>query len=199
MRPPGTEHRAIAATHKNDELEARLATLAKRLEEAESATLLAKKEAADGATENELLRAQNEELKQENDSQTKLLNELKKDVENSNATLTFDSLREGGILSKHVKAFTFFATVETNEAFVEMINFTDGSPGSCAQGDGLCGNLVRYSKISIDQRIKARQYYGTLAGSSLSWCCWCSCYFTGGFIGCSVQPPSSIHVRAYTS
>lgn len=47
-----------------------------------------------------------------------------------------------------VKVFTFFPNFDCNGAFLELINFLDG----CEQREGLCKNLVRYSKVSITKR-----------------------------------------------
>jgi hypothetical protein len=71
-----------------------------------------------------------------------VLEETKRKLESSGEFLSFDSLRAGGVLSKYVEDFTFFASVETNESFLEMINFADGSPGACDIGDGLCEKLA---------------------------------------------------------
>jgi hypothetical protein len=59
-------------------------------------------------------------------------------VKAKKGTLTFHSLCSGGILEKYVKDFTYFATVELNEAFLEVINYSDGSEGACEEGNGLC-------------------------------------------------------------
>jgi hypothetical protein len=83
-------------------------------------------------------------------------------VKAKKGTLTFDSLRSGGILEKYVKDFTYFATVELNEAFLEVINYADGSEGACEEGDGLCQRLARYTHLSIAKR-KAAAAAGELA------------------------------------
>jgi len=61
-------------------------------------------------------------------------------------------LKSGGLLSKHVKAFTLFDTYEQNDAFLEILNFADGSPGSYDVVDGLCENLRPYSKVKRPER-----------------------------------------------
>jgi hypothetical protein len=67
--------------------------------------------------------------------------------------LTYDDLREGGLLAKSVKEFTFFATVECNDEFLKVLNFTDDDyDGTLKDGDGLCQNYFRYSTYSIAQR-----------------------------------------------
>lgn len=62
-------------------------------------------------------------------------------------SLRYDDLYEGGVLSKHVDAFTFFKTVKANDAFLQLLNYADGSPGSMPEGDGLLENLRPYSKV----------------------------------------------------
>jgi hypothetical protein len=60
-------------------------------------------------------------------------------------------LYAGGILSKHFDAFTFFPSVELNDAWLKFMNFTDGE-GSFDEGDGLCQNIRRYSKVRFGER-----------------------------------------------
>ena len=67
--------------------------------------------------------------------------------------LRYSDLYEGGILSKHVEAFTLFNTVEQNNAFLELINYADGSEGSFPIGDGMRENLRIYSKVPIEERL----------------------------------------------
>ena len=67
--------------------------------------------------------------------------------------LSYDDLRPGGKLSAFVKDFTYFPDFDCNDAFLDLINFTEG----CPPGDGLCENLVRYSKVSV----KARKQFNT--------------------------------------
>ena len=52
-----------------------------------------------------------------------------------------------------MKEFTFFPDFACNDAFLDVINFTEG----CEPGEGLCENLSRYSKVSIDERRKFQQ------------------------------------------
>jgi len=60
-------------------------------------------------------------------------------------------LYAGGILSKHVDAFTFFSSVELNDAWLELTNFTN-CEGCFNEGDGLCQNLHQYLKVRFDER-----------------------------------------------
>ena len=62
--------------------------------------------------------------------------------------LCYEDLAPGGKLAKYVEAFTFFDDYETNDAFLEFINYTEGR----AKGDGMCERLVRYSKVSMEAR-----------------------------------------------
>ena len=57
-------------------------------------------------------------------------------------------MKSGGILGKHVKDFTFSPDCDCNDAFLDLLNFTEG----CEEGNGLCENLAQYSKISIARR-----------------------------------------------
>jgi len=66
--------------------------------------------------------------------------------------LRYSDLLQGGILSEHVDAFTLFPTVDLNDAFLDVLNFTDGTEESFPQGDGLCENLRVYSHITREER-----------------------------------------------
>ena len=66
--------------------------------------------------------------------------------------LRYADMYAGGILSNNVHSFTLFDTIEHNDAFLDIINFADGSDGSFDAGDGLCENLRCYSKIDIKER-----------------------------------------------
>ena len=56
--------------------------------------------------------------------------------------------------------FTFFPDYESNAAFLDVINFTEG----CEPGNGLCENLARYNMVTMEQRkayinsLKAGEY-----------------------------------------
>jgi hypothetical protein len=45
-----------------------------------------------------------------------------------------------------------FDTFEKNDAFLELLNFADGSEGSLPPGDGMCENLRPYSKVTMAER-----------------------------------------------
>ena len=62
--------------------------------------------------------------------------------------MSYEDLRPGGVLGKHVNDFTFFPNFECNDAFLDLVNFTD----HCEPGQGLCENLVRYSRVSVEER-----------------------------------------------
>lgn len=66
--------------------------------------------------------------------------------------LLYRDLYERGVLSKHVEAFTFFLTVEENDAFLDLINYADGSEGAHDNGDGMCENLRSYAEVNFDER-----------------------------------------------
>ena len=70
----------------------------------------------------------------------------------SGRPLRYNDLYDGGVLSKHVDAFTLFPTVEQNDAFLDLLNYADGSEGSFPVGDGLLENLRPYSKVSRAER-----------------------------------------------
>ena len=77
---------------------------------------------------------------------------LRRAQENKAQPLRYSDLYPPGILSKSVSSFTFFATVEQNDAFLDLLNFADGSPGSFPRGDGLCENARLYSKVTWEER-----------------------------------------------
>jgi hypothetical protein len=81
-----------------------------------------------------------------------LLEEARRQNARRPLTLRYDDMYDGGVLSKHVDAFTFFNTVEKNDAFLELMNYADGSEGSMPVGDGLLENLRAYSKVSREER-----------------------------------------------
>ena len=92
---------------------------------------------------------ENKELQQQLEESRRLLEELRSKAARP---LRYEDLRSGGILSKHVNAFTLFDTVEQNDAFLGIVNYADGTPGSYPAGDGLCENLRPYSKVTRDER-----------------------------------------------
>ena len=66
--------------------------------------------------------------------------------------LCYADMYARGILSKNVHSFTLFDTIEQNDAFLELINYADGSDGSFDVGDGLCKNLRCYSKVDTKEQ-----------------------------------------------
>ena len=77
------------------------------------------------------------------------INELK---EQKGQPLRYKDLYPGGVLADHVRSLTLFHTIEQMDAFLNLLNHTDGSQGSRPVGDGYCENLRRYSKVSWDER-----------------------------------------------
>jgi len=71
-------------------------------------------------------------------------------IEQQKCYISYDDLRTGGKLSEFVNDFTFFPSFDSVDAFLGVINYTEG----CKPGDGLCENLRRYSKISVAERKK---------------------------------------------
>ena len=66
--------------------------------------------------------------------------------------LRYTDLYPGGILADHIDAFTFFKTIELNNAFLKVINYADGSDGAFPEGDGLCQNLRAYSHVTMAEQ-----------------------------------------------
>jgi len=65
--------------------------------------------------------------------------------------LRYTDLYAGGILSKQVDTFTFFSSIELNDTWLKLINFTDDE-GSFDEGNVLRQNLHQYSKMRFDER-----------------------------------------------
>ncbi len=89
------------------------------------------------------------ELEEEDQEKATLLKELREGIARP---LKYDDLYEGGMLSKHVKNFTFFDTIRQNDKFLEALNYTDGWEGSFREGDGLCENLRAPKDADWDER-----------------------------------------------
>lgn len=119
------------------------------------------------AKHNETIEKKDAEIKRLKESMSNLENETKElrdQLSSANHSLLeyisakkaqplrYHDLYDGGIMSHHVKAFTLFDTVEQNDAFLDILNFADGSEGSFPVGDGLCENLRVYSKVKREQR-----------------------------------------------
>lgn len=99
--------------------------------------------------ENIQIRLENNKLREENSELRRMIDML----EQQKAIISYDSLKEGGILGNYVNDFTWFANKACNDAFLDLINWTEG----CEDGDGLCQNLVRYDKVSMEKR---KEYNG---------------------------------------
>ena len=54
------------------------------------------------------------------------------------SVLSYDDLKPGGILEKYVNDFTYFPSFNANDAFLDLINFTE----KCEPSNGLCENMV---------------------------------------------------------
>ena len=93
-----------------------------------------------------------DELKQLREELEKTREELKEAREKKGQPLRYKDLFGDGILSKKVGSFTFFNTAKLNDAFLDIINFADGSEGSLPVGDGMCENMRRYNKVSHAER-----------------------------------------------
>ena len=110
----------------------------------------------DISQDNSKLKEKISQLEEKNSSLEEELKELRQQLEDIQSSagrpLRYEDLKSGGLLSKHVRAFTLFDTYEQNEAFLNILNFADGSPGSFKEGDGLCENLRQYSKVQRDER-----------------------------------------------
>ena len=74
-------------------------------------------------------------------------------LDNSRLCLTYDDLCNGGALAKSVKDFTFFPDVSCCNAFLDLINFTEG----CKPWNRLYESMVRYSSVSICRGSPRRQ------------------------------------------
>eukprot|EP00562_Extubocellulus_spinifer_P035568 CAMPEP_0178697744 /NCGR_PEP_ID=MMETSP0699-20121125/10158_1 /TAXON_ID=265572 /ORGANISM="Extubocellulus spinifer, Strain CCMP396" /LENGTH=836 /DNA_ID=CAMNT_0020343741 /DNA_START=97 /DNA_END=2607 /DNA_ORIENTATION=- len=87
------------------------------------------------------------ELTVENEKLKRLQKRLEEALERK-ITLTFDDLKPGGFLGEYVSEFTYLPTYDANVAFLDLINYTEGRPA----GDGFCENLMRYRKVTREQR-----------------------------------------------
>ena len=151
------------------------------------------------------LKKENAQLDRDSSEARSTLEEYKKEL---SWPLRYDDLYEEGILSRHVKAFTLFDTVEQNDAFLDILNYADGSDGSFEVSDGLCENLRPYSHVERSERsgevpppVKihgsedymtylkrskaARQSFGrTWKDDYLSWCIYVRAGTTQEFAAC---------------
>jgi len=102
------------------------------------------------------LEGEKSELEETLEKNRQLLEDFK--ANNRGRPLRYRDLHEGGILSKHVDAFTLFNTFEKNDAFLDILNYTDGTEGSYKVGDGLCENLRPYSSVEWEEREGKREF-----------------------------------------
>ena len=72
------------------------------------------------------------------------------ELEARKVTLSYDDLKPGGTLADSVADFTFFPDFDCNEAFLDLINYTE----ACEPGEGLCENMVRYHHVSVRDRLQ---------------------------------------------
>ncbi|KAL7549609.1 hypothetical protein ACHAWF_013483 [Thalassiosira exigua] len=146
VTPPrrGVKKRGNPDSEKISELGEELRTVKAQLESAFSH--IEGLEAHVRVKDNELIevRLERDRLEEENSQLRGVIDSL----EQRKIALRYDDLRPGGVLEHHVKDFTYFPDFASNDAFLELLNFSEGSP----EGDGLCENLVRYSKVSIEER-----------------------------------------------
>ena len=88
-------------------------------------------------------------------------------LESSKLRLSYDDMYPDGAFAGSVKEFTFFPTVECNDEFFSLINFSD----ECDPDGGICENLVRYNNVSVkDRRIYQEQetIYATMTVTNLT-------------------------------
>ena len=86
----------------------------------------------------------------------KKVNFLKKvivDLEWRVICLLYTNVKPGGRLNGSVEYFTFFPNFDCNDAFLDVVNYTNG----CEPGEGLCGIMVRFHHISVSQRQEYQQ------------------------------------------
>ena len=84
------------------------------------------------------------------------------DLERCRVHLLYANLKPGGVLAKAVKDFTFFPDFECNDAFLELLNFTD----SCEPREGLYKNFVCYHTVDVAQHRKYQQQADTVVGKA---------------------------------
>ena len=66
--------------------------------------------------------------------------------------LRYSDLHGDGILADSVEHFTFFKTAKANDAFLKLLNHTDGTPNSFPEGDGLLENLRPFSHLPSGEK-----------------------------------------------
>lgn len=96
------------------------------------------------------IRLERDQLKEENVELRAKIEDLEQKLKGMNHSLSYDDIKPGGLLGKHVHNFTFFPNFECNDAFLEVLNYSE----ACEEGKGVCENLARHSTISIAERKK---------------------------------------------
>jgi len=143
LRPPSRRRKSAESFELEDmrdqvkELQARLNSALQHIEGLEATVSNHKDEVVRIKIERDHLHAMNSELREKIEL-----------VQREKRLLTYDELRDGGILSNFAKDFTFFPNIACNDAFLDLINYTEG----CEPGNGLCENLVRYDKVTLAAR-----------------------------------------------
>ena len=89
----------------------------------------------------------------ENESLRNKIKDLEAQLKEKNFCLSYDDLKPGGKLAKHVKDFTFFPNFKCNDVFLDFINYTEGRP----EGDGMCEKMARYHLVSVADRKKYQE------------------------------------------
>ena len=75
------------------------------------------------------------------------------ELEVRKVVLFYDDLRPVGTLADTIGVFTFFPNLACNEAFLNLINYTE----ACVPGDGLCENMVRYHHVGVQERLRFQE------------------------------------------
>ena len=96
------------------------------------------------------IKLERDQLKEENAELRATIQDLEQRLKEKKYCLSYDDIKPGGILGKYVSDFTFFPDYACNDAFLEVLNYSE----ACDAGRGVCENLARYSKVNIDARKK---------------------------------------------
>lgn len=73
-----------------------------------------------------------------------------KELEQRKCLMSYDELKPGGVLADYVNDFTFFPNFACNDAFLDLINYSDG----LSAGKGICENMKRYHHMKVKDRVK---------------------------------------------
>ena len=101
----------------------------------------------------EVLDGNNIQLRIENTALKKKVIELEqkiKELEQQKCLLSWKSVQPGGVLADYVADFCFLPNFETNDASLDLINFSSGLP----EGKGICENMKRYHHMNVKDRVK---------------------------------------------